>query len=142
MTSDDNDRPPRGSRALATSCDLYLPGHNVHWIQAKRSWGRQREDVAAVIESIDGDFVRVIVDGRVQVFRNHDLSRLAMLSAETPEVALRQPGLLASQNHLVCIAPADLPWIPCRTHSEADGDSLSLAEQLISTGGFTIAGPS
>ena len=134
-----DDAPPVGEH---DECGLYIPGHTVHYIQARLSWEDQDQDVAGVIESIDGQLIRVRVGGEVREYRNHDLARLTELSAETRDVKIGPHGVLKCQNHYVCIAPADEPWIACRSAASLTTDSDSLAARLLSDGGFMVPGTS
>ena len=57
----------RGGRP---ACDLYLPGHVVHWVQAQKAsehrfrWGR--------LEAVDQAVVAIRFLDRIRCYRTHD----------------------------------------------------------------------
>ena len=62
----------------AAHCPLYLPGHNVHWIQARLTWNEPQHDpIPATLLAVetDGEFT-VEVDGEVRRYWNHEPQRL------------------------------------------------------------------
>ena len=128
----------------ATECQLYLPGHKVHYLQARLSHdrGKGRFLPARVISSSDAD-IGVVVMGRERHLRNHHMARLRRhLGAEI--LFHERLGLLKipSGGYLFCVTDADLPWTPCRSlPAQANDSGEVLAERLRSAGGFVIASP-
>ena len=124
-------------------CGLYLPGHDVHWIQVFQS---QRDTnnapVAGRLAEIRDDGVVVVeVDGERLDLWNHDPERLRIVVEENgPDVSyqqklrlLRSPGL----RHGCCFDVAlalDSHRRPCPTEPPTG----SLFERLQAAGGFTV----
>ncbi len=138
---------------LVRPCGLYLPGHDVHWIQANHA-ARDSEHLP-----VQGHFVDVDDDGVVVVdlagerlfLWNHDPGRLRALVAQNgPAISYqRRWGLLRSEHrggsYLFCIAEAENPdRRPCPqdqlTGEQVDGPVSvdDLVEQLKTTGGFSV----
>ena len=73
----------RGERRPAKLCGSYLPGHSVHWIQARKAaedrTGRERGEVIGTGESW---LVVRLVDGTYRRYGNHDIPRLEQLIEE------------------------------------------------------------
>jgi hypothetical protein len=139
VTRIESPTPTPPSESGPGTCALYIPGHKVHFIQARLSQENPEQNVPGLIESIAGQIVRVRVGEEVRSYRNHDLSRLIELSVDTREVVLRQRGVLECRSHLVCIAPADEPWTSCRGPSTHGTDAASLGDRLLNDGGFLIS---
>ena len=62
----------------AVRCPLYLPGHNVHWIQARLTWNEPKHDpIPAKLRLVraDGEFT-VEVDGEIRRYWTHDPQQL------------------------------------------------------------------
>ncbi len=121
-------------------CALYLPGHMIHYIQARLSWENPEKHLPGLIESIESEIVQVRVADGVRSYRNHDLSRLVELSKDTRDVVIRSYGVLECRMHLFCVAPADQERIPCRGPSSHATDGASLFERALNDGGFLIPG--
>ncbi|MBC7594781.1 MAG: hypothetical protein H7288_12725 [Kineosporiaceae bacterium] len=92
-------------------CALYTPGHNVHFIQARKSWQNPEAGVAAEFLTIEDDVIVVRAEsGDVLKFRNHDLKRFARIIHDFgPHVTLRDPGVLRIEHtgsgYLFCVKP-------------------------------------
>jgi len=136
-----NDMAPR-------KCGLYLPGHEVHWIQARLSGNdieNPREDGHLIAIEDDGTIVFKI-DGNIKIERawNHEPKRIAAFAAQSggrviihrrwhilgvPD--MRQVGA----TFLFCIGdPDDHRECPSEPPT---GDPLDL---LAETGGFSMRG--
>lgn len=125
-------------------CDLYIPGHCVHWIQARRasierhSWGR--------LVAVDDDVITVAYLDGIGRYRNHLAGKLLDVAAPGTKVAVcqRYRILRVDAEHRTdmcfCLADADDPWRPC---SEAPRGPISfedIADRLRDRGGFTVSG--
>ncbi len=83
------------------TCGLYLPGHDVHFIQARLSWNEPKHPpMPGVVTDIsdDGEF-RVKFEGKRNRRRywNHDPQRLAhQVARNDGHVELRDYGVLAT----------------------------------------------
>ena len=68
------------------ACDLYLPGHHTHWIQARMAsaerqrWGR--------LVAVDDDVVTVAYLDGVRRYRNHQAETLLNIVAPGTKVAV------------------------------------------------------
>jgi len=136
----------RRTRRKLLPCDLYVPGHLVHYIQAKRaalgddpvSWGRlDRVDSNGVItvEFLD----------RVERYWNHRPEEIQRVAQQGDKVRIaRRWGLLSVHRRFdklitVCVADADAPWRACSVAD--DPRSLDeLSERLLDRGGFIVPG--
>jgi hypothetical protein len=127
---------PAIPRLLA--CGSYHPGHDVHWIQAKRSHEPPAVECVASVGT-DG-WVTVTRDaGDSQRVWNHDPGRLAALLARTAgRAVLRSHNVLAvpSADGHYCISVASASS-PCPEPDEDLGE-LSLGEQVLRRGGFSV----
>ncbi|CAN5619812.1 hypothetical protein BH24ACT26_BH24ACT26_20260 [soil metagenome] len=110
----------------ARSCGLYLPGHDVHWIQARLSVEEelQRPSTPGLLLGVQPDGLVVVeVNGVVRRLWNHDTDRLEQLVARNRGEVSHQPGfgLLKTpsekSSYLFCVADADSPDLrPCLAH--------------------------
>lgn len=131
----------------ARSCGLYLPGHDVHWIQARLSVEEelQRPSTPGLLLGVQPDGLVVVeVNGVVRRLWNHDTDRLEQLVARNRGEVSHQPGfgLLKTpsekSSYLFCVADADSPDLrPCLAHPPTGGP----LELLREAGGFSIPGP-
>jgi hypothetical protein len=70
-------------------CGRYVPGHSVHWLQARLTWSQPAPRVAIEIVEIGANHLTVSADGGLQRFRNHDVGRLrALVENRGPNGAL------------------------------------------------------
>ena len=136
----------RRTRKKAPPCDLYAPGHLVHYIQAKQaalgdqpvSWGR--------LDHVDGDgVITVEFLDRVEQFWNHRPEEIHRVAQRGDKVRIaRSWGLLSVHRRFdklitVCVADADAPWRACSVAD--DPRSLDeLSERLLDRGGFIVPG--
>lgn len=137
----------------AYQCGLYLPGHDVHWIQAKVS-AQSAADPRKARSNLwapghlldvrsDGSLV-VEVDGAVRRLWNHDPDRLEQLVARNLGEISHQPGfsLIRTKSergsYLFCVADADSPDLrPCPAHPPT-GNPMDLLREA---DGFSVPGP-
>jgi hypothetical protein len=128
------------------ACDLYLPGHLVHNIAAKKSWessdpvrwGRFQgvEDGCLIVRYLDGE-------GRYRIHRPTEVGRVAQVGDKvrvserwrTATVSRRFEQLLT-----VCIALEDDPWRPCSIAPSEPATLDDLAVHAAERGGFTVPG--
>ena len=132
----------------AHSCGLYLPGHDVHWIQAKLAarcepTGIKREARAGELLEVRPDGLVIIeVEGEVRRLWNHDSDRLKRLVARNRGEISHQPGfnLLRTRSgegsYLFCVAEADSRELQTCPPSAPTGP---LVELLENAGGFSIS---
>ncbi|HZJ50400.1 MAG TPA: hypothetical protein VFF07_06000 [Actinomycetota bacterium] len=75
------------------NCGLYIPGHDVHWIQAKRGWSDEVNLPAPghLVEVWPDGLVVVEIDGHVRRLWNHDPERLENLVARSLGEISHQP---------------------------------------------------
>lgn len=130
----------------AFRCGYYLPGHDVHWIQAKVS---ARSDAPApqpghLLEVRADGLLIVESSGGLHRLWNHDPERLERLAKPNNSVLTYQPRFhllrtsSTSGSFLFCVADAEHPARrPCPTHPPTG----SLTELLREAGGFSLPGP-
>jgi len=121
-----------------TSCGSYRPGHEVHWIQASKTWNEPGLLEFARVVSAVGALVTVEVGDELRRYYNHDAARLeaiarsyggrAVIYARWRALAIPGPtrssvfGLEDSQVHnesggsyLFYLATEE-SWKPCESH--------------------------
>lgn len=127
------------------NCGLYIPGHDVHWIQAKRGWSDEVNLPAPghLAEVWPDGLVVVEIDGDVRRLWNHNPERLEALVARNRGQISHQPewGLMSTPSdggrYQFCVADADHPDLrPCPAHPPT-GNPYEL---LMEAGGFSIPG--
>ncbi len=134
-------------------CGLFLPGHDVHWIQVMHA-GRDPENRPVrghLLEVGDDGVVAVDLAGGRLLLWNHDPDRLRALATQNgPAISYqRRWGLLRSEHkggwYAICVTEAENPdRRPCpQTHltgDQIDGPMSvdDLVEQLSTTGGFSV----
>ncbi len=108
-------RPVSGARHDPATCDLYGPGHQMHYRHqgtAIRSPGLPARDVA-----VDGvDLAIELEGGRVLRWRHHDPERLLRMLDLVPGSRVAYPGAHALRvgPYWFNCATADQPWADCR----------------------------
>lgn len=140
----DTDRAARRYRGPRPTCDLYLRGHLVHWIQAKKaaehkfSWGR--------LEALDKETVTVRFLDRVGNYRTHDTAELAFYATTGEKVGVCEPyGVLRydigpGRALLVGVTDSTAPFEPCRYRPLEQITPDTLAERIRTHGGFSVLG--
>jgi hypothetical protein len=63
-------------RAIDRSCPSYRPGHQVHWIQAKKSVEEQQPVINVSVEVDDDGRIDIVGDELKLTLWNHDPGRL------------------------------------------------------------------
>ena len=125
-------------------CDLYIPGHRVHFIQARLSWEHPRE--WGVLEGVRAQVITVRFPDRVARYRNHEVEALLDIAEPGSSVLVSERyGTLGAPTGggslgCFCIADADESWRAC---SVAPGDPVSyqdLVDRLEDRGGFLVPG--
>lgn len=86
-------------------CGRYVPGHSVHWIQARLTWSQPVAHTAIEIVEVSDTQVVVAADGGLRRFWNHDLTRLrAIVARSGPHGALVGYHVLRLETgQLVCV---------------------------------------
>ena len=130
-------------------CDLYLPGHLVHPIQAKKAWTSEDPVRWGRFAGIEDELVVVRFLDAVERFRNHRPQEIAAVAAVGDKVRVsdryRVLSLHRRFEHVltVCVAPADASWTPCGVADPAEPSSLDdLSHRLETRGGFLVPRPS
>jgi len=126
-----------------TTCALYTPGHNVHFIQAKLGWetdpATYRHGTVICVQS-DG-WITVEVDGEPLAFWTHDPARARECFQRSAGI-VELPGysLLhaphAGGRYCICVS-TDGPT-PCAAPSPIDLTPAGLLSRIRSHGGFLI----
>ena len=132
----------RRYRGPRPTCDLYLQGHLVHWVQAKKatehrfSWGR--------LEAVEEQTVTVRYLDRVGRYRTHDTAELAFYTSVGDKLSVCEPyGVLRydiddRRTLLVGVTDADAPWEPCRYRPLEQITPDTLAERIRTHGGYSV----
>lgn len=151
MTTPGNAARARGERATRRSeahpaCDLYVPGHLVHFIQARKAWESDDPVRWGRFEGVDdGCLVVRFLDGTGR-YRIHRPSEVARVAAHGDKVRVSERWRIASisrrfeQLSAVCIALPDDPWRPCSLAPDEPDSFEDLADRLTDRGGFLVPG--
>jgi hypothetical protein len=133
-----------GTIPPAKQCGLYLPGHQVHWIQGLHA-GRPGEAAPVscrILEITDDGTITIDLSGEPLQLWTHDPVRLRAIAAEHGTDAGYQESwrllwiALEGGRYAIDVTPASNPERqPCPTSPPCLG---TLAEQLRATGGFTM----
>ncbi len=132
----------RGYQGPRPTCDLYLRGHLVHWVQAQKaaehkfSWGR--------LEAVDKGIVTVHYLDRIGRYRTHDTAELGFYAVPGDKIGVCEPyGVLrydfdARRTLLIGVADPAAPWEPCRYEPRERITPDTLAERIRTRGGFSV----
>ena len=133
---------PGRTRRPQPNCDLYVPGHMVHWIQARLSWEHPRE--WGVLDAVQGQVITVRFSDRVARYRNHEVAALLDIAEPGTSVLVseRYGTLEIPMGHgtfrCFCIARADEPWRQCSVAPRDPVSYQDLVTRLEDRGGFSI----
>lgn len=125
-------------------CDLYLPGHHWHWIQARKA-SETTPRIGKVVDVGDGVITVKYLD-RTSRYRNHDARTLAKIAKPGMKVRVfERYGLLGVENdhfsgHRFCVVDAAEPLVPCSYEPLVSVTPEALAERLRTRGGFSVPG--
>ena len=112
---DDPDDPAwQPSAAPAVRCALYRPGHNVHWIQARKAL--RTPAVPYLLVTAEGQWADLVAPtGELCRWRFHDTNNLvALLLLEGPStVHLHEYGLLRAGRSLLYPCSGEQEWTDC-----------------------------
>ena len=123
----------------AKRCGLYLPGHEVNWIQAKKSWkDREGRPLACRFVQSRGDGMVVIeLDDQELHLWNHEPERLARSVASADGIVSYQKPwslLITGDGGYFSVASPPEDYVPC-PEKPPTGAPL---EVLRSAGGVTL----
>ena len=129
------------------ACDLYVPGHLVHFIQAKKAWESADPVRWGRFEGVDdGCLVVRFLDGYAGRYRIHRPSEVARVAARGEKVRVSERWRFASISRRfeqllgVCIALPDDPSRPCSVAPDEPDSLDDLADRLAERGGFLVPG--
>jgi hypothetical protein len=131
-------------RRAQPECDLYIPGHMVHWIQARLAWEHPRE--WGVLDEVQERVITVRFSDRIARYRNHQVEALLDVAEHGSSVLVsaRYGTLSVPSDHgslwCFCIADADEPWRACSVAPEGPVSYEDLVDRLEDRGGFSIPG--
>jgi hypothetical protein len=123
-------------------CDLYVPGHMVHWIQARRA--SEHPHTWGVLDGVSGQVITVRFLDRVVRYRNHQAVAVLDVAQAGAKVHVSERyGLLGIplENRdvgLFCIVDADEPWRPCSVAPAGPVSFEDLADRVNDRGGFSV----
>jgi hypothetical protein len=152
MTTPGNAARANEARAIRSSeehaaCDLYVPGHLVHIIQAKKAWESDDPVRWGRFEGVDhGCLVVRFLDGGLGRYRIHRPSEVARVAARGDKVRVSERWRLASisrrfeQLLAVCVALPDDPSRPCSVAPDEPASLDDLTDRLAERGGFLVPG--
>jgi hypothetical protein len=125
-----------------SSCALFKPGHQVHYIQAKLAGECDPANyrTGEVVKVDDDGWITLDADGEVLRFWSHDPARARQCFEESfGRVGLPGRSLLhaptAKGRYCICIAQNATR---CASVSSADLSAAGLVERVITHGGFLL----
>jgi hypothetical protein len=129
------------------ACDLYVPGHLVHFIQAKKAWESDDPVRWGRFEGVDdGCLVVRFLDGYAGRYRIHRPSEVVRVAARGEKLRVSERWRFASISRRfeqllgVCIALPDDPSRPCSVAPDEPDSLDDLADRLAERGGFLVPG--
>jgi len=136
--------PVNTTSASNLQCDLYLPGHRVHWIQAKHAFGAPA--IWGHIAGVGDNEITVDLIDRVGRYRTHDTTWF-----KDADWIGAKARVCESVGHLVVeagpessmgfsIALDDSEWVPCCVDRLESDIPETLHDRLVARGGFVVAG--
>ena len=132
-------------RRSAALCDLYLPGHDLHFIQIKKCI-EHGSFVAGTLRSVQGLDLIVEVPNGVRTYRTHRTSWLKrVIRVGGPVYVDERYRILrnaprGTNGTAWCIALPEDEWRPCSFKGLREGSPEALADRLEQRGGFVVAG--
>ena len=132
-------------------CDAYTPGHDVHPIQARKSWEAGAGQAARIV-SVDDDGTITFADGSTRW--NHDPARLrGLLARHGSDVSLGAYGVMklghddgrlvdderfvVDLHYCFCVGPGPTP---CPGPAQPPESLEELVRQAVERGGVLISG--
>ena len=128
----------------AQKCDLYLPGHEVHWIQAKKS-SEVTPSTGTLVDVADGVISVEYLD-RLAHYRHHRVERVLKVTKRGAKVRVCERYRILAVDleqrrvKLFCIALDKDKWRPCSFEPLTSATPEALAERLNFRGGFSVPG--
>lgn len=147
-----------------SNCTLYLPGHQVHYIQALHSSREPRRPRTGRVTSVTRGIITVEFPGDISRYRSHLTGRLrAAVEQGGPQVLVDEgwsilrvpqpadntqarfiggPELVGKRGpeYAFSIARVEDPWRRCRSDPLTQFDADSLEERARTHGGYAMAG--
>lgn len=123
-------------------CDLYLLGHQVHWIPALRS-SEVIPSIGTLVEVADGEITVEYLEGLAR-YRNHRAERLLKVAKLGTRIKVCERyrilgvDLKEGRVKLFCIALDDDEWRSCSFEPLTSATPEALAERLNTRGGFSV----
>jgi len=133
-------RDPKTGFLKPRHCELYRPGHSVHWIQGLHSTGRP--DRRGWLDGIEDNIITIDFGDEVRRYRNHEVERLIeIVRIQGPvRVCASYSILRGGGGYCFSIVDVDEPWIACDHRPLRSVTPEALAERMKSHGGFTVPG--
>lgn len=149
------------STSDGSNCTLYLPGHQVHYIQALQSSREPRRPRTGRVASVTRGIIKVEFPEDIRRYRNHLTRRLrAAVEQGGPQVLVDEgwsillvphnsearlidgPELIGERGfeYAFCIVRAEDPWRRCRSDPLTQFGPASLEERVRTHGGYAMAG--
>jgi hypothetical protein len=121
-------------------CQMYLPGHSVHWIQARKSEPGPFE--VGILTEVNGDVITLEFGTEYRRYRNHEVERLVEIVGidNGVHVSERYRILRSRTGYLFSIATVGDRSVSCDATPLATVTPEALAERLETHGGFSIPG--
>jgi hypothetical protein len=130
-------------RQTVPECDLYIPGHLFHWIQARKAG--EHPHTWGVLDEVNGQVITVSFLDRVERYRNHDVEAFREVAEVGAKVRISERygllGIPLENGNVSCfsIVDADEPWRPCSAAPPV-GSIDDLVDRIEDRGGFSIPG--
>jgi hypothetical protein len=125
-------------------CDLYIPGHCTHPMQARKA--SETRSTTGTLIGVNNGVIAVEYLDKENHFRNHDCEELTEIAQPGTKVRVYEGFRLLGVDlergswRSFSVAFADDPWTACSYEPLTSVTPESLAERLASRGGFTVSG--
>lgn len=111
-------RDPITGNLRPRRCGLYLPGHEVHWIQAKKSAEERTPPERAKLVAVEGDdlvVVRMVGLREYRCYHSHEVPRLVEAAGgfERAVEVQQRWGILWTGGGRFCVCRYGREWSPC-----------------------------
>lgn len=134
------------SSSRRTKCDLFRPGHCLHWLAAKHA-SRTTPRTGRLVALSEGSLTVEYLD-RTTRYRGHDIGGLRAVAEIGAKVRVFEDHRLLGYDidHWHCrmfgIALDEDQWTPCSYEPLTDITPEALADRLETRGGFSVSGES
>lgn len=120
-------------------CQVYFPGHVVHWVQVNLSIGEPH--LTGTLAGVGGGVIAIDFGEQITFFQNHEPEHLIKTIGIGGTVQICDKySLLISGDDYFSILNTNEPLGPCKYDALTSTSFDALAERLRTHGGYTVPG--